>query len=259
MHTRHCLTLAFLLTVCASGYCSTNFIGYNGVNWDTTGQVNWRSSSVHPSRTFEQALNGLGIKGDGTVHSNMIYGDPPPAPGQGGAFTMGISGALSSSLGNPRGGTLSGGHWVEFSFDQVYKVSEMWIWNYNENGSFNGSGGGTSYPADQWTAQGMREITIQATAVGGGGGGTWGSDDPADWTTVFSGDIPQALGRPEEPVSLVVNFGGIPVRYVVITTTANPALINRMADIGLPHTDAGLAEVRFLKVPPNDGTVLFVR
>jgi len=260
MHTRNYLTLAFLLTFCASGYCATNFIGYNGVNWDTTGKVNWRSSSAHPSRNFGFAINGTGIKGDGTVHSNMIYGDPPPAAGQGGIITMGITSTLSLSQGNPRGGTVPGGHWVEFSFDQIYTIGEMWLWNYNENCCFDGSGGGTNYPADQWTAQGMREVTIQVTAVGGGGGGLWGSNDPADWTTVFSGDIPQALGRPEEPVSLVVNFGGIPVRYLVITTTANPARLNWTVAAGMSGvTDAGFGEIRFFEIPKTEGSVLFVK
>lgn len=239
---------------------NTHFIGYNGVNWDTTGQVGWRSSSIHPRRIFDFALNGNGIKGDGTVHSNMIDGDPPPAPGQGEFLTMAISSTLSMSLANPRGGTVPGGHWVEFSFNQVYPVSEMWLWNYNENGSFNGSGGGMNYPANQWTAQGMREVTIQATAVGGGGGGNWGSDDPADWNTVFTGEIPQALGRPEEPASLVVNFGGIHVRYVVITTSADLRRVNWIVNAGMSgYTDAGLAEARFFKIPENEGTVLFVR
>lgn len=259
-YTRLCLTLVFVLACGVAGHGATNFIGYNGVNWDTTGKINWRSSSIHPSRTFDYALNGFGIKGDGTVHSNMILGDPPPSPGKGATITMAISAAIHVSLANPRGGTVAGGHWVEFAFDQAYPISEIWLWNYNENCCFNSGDGDPGSPIGPWTAQGMREVTIQATAVGGGDGGTWGSDDPADWTTLFAGDIPQAFGRPEEPVSLVVNVGGNAVRYVVITTTANPARLNWTVAAGMSGiTDAGFGEVRFFTIPPTEGAVLFIR
>lgn len=258
---RECHLVVLVVLVSGTpGHALTNYIGYNGVNWDTRGKVSWRSSSAHPSRTFDYAINGFGIKGDGSVHSNMVYGDPPPAPGQGATITMAMFSALSASLPNPRGGTLPGGHWVEFAFDQAYPVDEMWIWNVNENTLFNGSGGGTDYPVNTWTIQGVREVTIQATAVGGGGGGAWGSDDAGDWTTVFTGEVPQAHGRPEEPVSLAVDFGGMPVRYVVMTTTTDPALLNWSAQAGYSGiTDAGVGEVRFYTVPPNDGAAIFIR
>ena len=190
----------------------------------------------------------------------MVYGDPPPAPGQGATITMAMFAALPASLANPRGGTVPGGHWVEFAFDQVYPLHEAWIWSMNENSVFDGSGDGTDYPVDAWTVQGVREITVQATAVRGGGGGSWGSDDPADWATIFNGEVPQAFGRPDEPVSLVVDFGGIPARHVVITTTADPARLNWAAEAGFPGiTDAGLGEIRFYTTPPNEGTAVFIR
>ena len=48
----------------------------------------------------------------------------------------------------------------------------MHIWNYAE-GDLNGYA---------WSAMGLRRVTIQYTAVGGGGtNGAWGSDSPADW------------------------------------------------------------------------------
>ena len=260
MFRRLCLAIVFVLASGRVGNATMDYIGYTGVDWDTTGKVSWRASAAHGTRTFDYALNGTGVQGDGTMHSNMVFGDPPPAPGQGGTITMANTSILSASLANPRGGTLPGGHWVEFAFDQVYPLVEMWIWNFNENNLFDGEGDGTDYPVDPWTAQGMREVTIQSTAVGGGGGGAWGSDDPADWATVFTGEIPQALGRPAEPVSLVVDFAGMAARYVVITTSADAARLNWTTEAGYSGiTDTGLSEIRFYRTAPNEGTVLFVR
>ena len=231
---------------------SSQGIGEPGASntWNSSGKVNWRASSTHGSRTFDYALNGFGIKGNGTVHSNMIFGDPPPASGQGGTITMGMFSSLAASLSNPRGGTVPGGHWVEFAFDRLYSLGEVWIWNQNENSLFDGNGSGTDYPVDAWTAQGIREVTIQATAIRKPGG-SWGSDRPTDWITVFAGEVPQAFGREEEPVSLAVDFDGLRAQYVVITTSSDPARLNWALNAGLPGvTDAGFSEVRFLFPQP---------
>ena len=87
-------------------------------------------------------------------------------------------------------------------------LKEMWIWNYNENNHAGRSDGVP--PHYYWTASGMRDVVIQSSLTG--------SEDPADWQTVYEGDISCAMGQGEAPVDLRVDFGGADARYVVITS-----------------------------------------
>lgn len=180
--------------------------------WDTRSAVTIAGfSSQHASRSWTHVIDGSGISGEqGLYHTNQIL------PAGSTTETMGISRTLAASMANPRGGTVAGGHWVEFAFDRVYALTQMWIWNYNEI---------------PWSEQGFNGVTIEYATTGG--------RDPAEWHTIHAGPIPRAGEGDAAPPDLIVDFRGAAARHVVITTGA----------VGYNHSvnlvDAGLSEVRF--------------
>lgn len=215
------------------------FVGDTGAGWDTRSAVSVRASTEKPSREAVTAIDGRGLDPTGRFHTNYLF----PSEGPEGArryphhpapdTTMWLAGHDAPS---PRGGTVDGGEWIEFSFDRVVPLKEMWIWNYNENnhaGRFDGVP-----PHYYWTASGMRDVVIQSSLTG--------SEDPAGWQTVYEGDIACAMGQGEAPVDLRVDFGGAEARYVVITSKPGGRVnwveekVNRTG-----HIDVGLSEVRF--------------
>ena len=218
------------------------FIGDTGEGWNTTSNVRVRASGEKPTREAIHIIDGSGIDPTGRFHTHYLYpAEPPPGappyphplpPGR----TMWLSGNDDGDHENPRGGTIPGNHWIEFTFDRDYHLDQMCIWNYNENNHANRSDGVP--PHYYWSAEGMRDITIQYSTTGG--------TDPGEWTTIYDGEIECAIGQPEQPVNLVVQFGGARARYVVITTDMG----NKTSWVE-EHTNvrdryfAGISEVRF--------------
>jgi hypothetical protein len=149
------------------------------------GTVNVTVSSEHSAtRAGVNAGNGSGLSEDGLQHDAVVA-------------NMWMSSVLSASLSNPRGGTVAGGHWIEFDFGEVKAVDEMWIWNYNEA---------------PFRAQGFKDITIQYSVTGSG--------IPGDWTTIYDGVLPMAAtAGPNNAtdVSLIVDFNEVSARMVVLT------------------------------------------
>lgn len=186
-------------------------IGASATNsWNSAGAVVVRASSQHPSNPAQSLINGSGVLSGGELHSN------------GGLF---VTGQLAASLANPRGGTVEGGHWVEFELDRVYPLGEMWLWNYN----------GRS-PSSDYRVQGFRRVTIQYSATGG--------ISPAEWSTAYASEVPMAASSSPDYVclpSMKLDFGGAAAKYVVITTDSGPSL-NWSGGL---YGDAGLSEVRF--------------
>jgi len=184
--------------------------------WDSPLGVTVRASSSHPDLPPVRVIDGSGITADGLRHD-------------GNRNNMWISSVLADSQANPRGGTVSGSHWIEFKFDKIHRVDRMLIWNYNEY---------------DWRIQGAKEVAIQYS--------TTGTADPADWVTIYEGQIPMADSGPpsyETPVSLVVDFGGAAARYVVIT--ADAGIDMNWSNGGSDRV--GLSEVRFEQIPaPGD-------
>jgi hypothetical protein len=203
------------------------FIGDTGSGWNSTSAVSVRAGNEHAggSRLAVDTINGTGINAAGEVHDQ----DP-------------MSMWLSLEFTTPdRFGVSPGGHWIEYAFDQVYSVQELWIWNYTE-----GDPGGYA-----WSAQGLRNVTIKYTSVDGPGG--WGSLAPGDWTTVFSGDLDVYDPGQPRTTSDVIDFGSASVKYVLITTSTDDTTMNWVAEhrpINYPNDDSGLSEVRFYATDP---------
>ena len=217
------------------GWDSMNEEGVQIIYTDTN---NRRTSIADPRYYYPQnTINGSGLDlATGLLHTWQL--DAPPSPEYSG---NGIGGYSHCENGwgrvgeeNQRGGTVAGGTYFEYMFDQPYQLGEMWIWNYNAN---------TYYPG------GIKNATIEYSVTG--------STDPADWTTVYTGEVPIAsgAGNADSTVDLVVNFGGATAQFVVITSTAGLDR-NHYPDVvtGDWRDDlVALSEIRFNKysIPEN--------
>jgi hypothetical protein len=106
-------------------------------------------------------------------------------------------------------------HWIQYEFDKVYKLHEMWVWNSNQ-------------PVEAFVGFGARDVTIEF------------STDGAAWTTLQGvPEFAQATGSATYAANTVVNFNGFAAKFVRLTINKNWGT--------LPQ--AGLSEVRFFYVP----------
>ncbi|MDP7347250.1 MAG: hypothetical protein QF735_03435, partial [Phycisphaeraceae bacterium] len=183
--------------------------------WSSSAAIKVRASSSHATCIADNVINGSGISTDGMTH------DPADPANK---F---VTGPMADSKANPRGGTVEGGHWIEFAFDDPCRLGEMWIWNFDSRTD--------SY---DWRIQGFKRVTIQYS--------TTGSDEPDDWTTIYEGLVPQVVTTAATAISLIIDFDGAQAKYVTITTAdaQEHNWSNGKA------SDAGLSEVRFYLAPP---------
>lgn len=101
--------------------------------------------------------------------------------------------------------------------------------------------------------QGMKDVTIQATATGNGS--DWGSDSGWDWATLANVTIAQGLGDAAGQLPQIIDVAGNgSFQYVVVTTDADKKKANYEFDIradvwpdGGP--DASWSEAHFHYVP----------
>ncbi|MHC4172860.1 MAG: discoidin domain-containing protein, partial [Planctomycetota bacterium] len=124
------------------------------------------------------------------------------------------------------------GVWIEYEFDKIYKLHQMWVWNYNQT-------------IESILGFGFRDVTIEYS--------TNGTDYTTLGTTVEFAQAPGAAGYAHD----TVDFGGLGAKYVRLTATSNWGGI-------LPQY--GLSEVRFLYIPvsatepyPDSGATGVVR
>ncbi|UCC98404.1 MAG: discoidin domain-containing protein [Phycisphaerales bacterium] len=108
------------------------------------------------------------------------------------------------------------GVWVQYEFDKMQKLHQMWVWNANQ--TFEGLFG-----------FGMKTVTVEYSANG------------VDWTALA--DVPEfakAPGTSGYAHNTTVDFGGAVARYVKLTASSNWGGV-------LPQF--GLSEVRFFSIP----------
>jgi hypothetical protein len=106
--------------------------------------------------------------------------------------------------------------WIQYEFDGVYKLYELWVWNYNH--SFESTLG-----------FGFNDVTIEYSVNG------------TDWTAL--GDVqfaqaPAADGYAHLPP---VDMQGVPAQYVRLTANSNFSGMSQF----------GLSEVRFFYIPAH--------
>jgi hypothetical protein len=106
--------------------------------------------------------------------------------------------------------------WIQYEFDKVYKLYQMWVWNSNQSVELD-------------VGFGAKDVTVETSL------------DGTTWTALM--DVPefaQATGEPNYVHNTTVGFGGVQARFVKLTIKSN------WAD-GIKQ--AGLSEVRFFYVP----------
>jgi len=113
---------------------------------------------------------------------------------------------------------LPGQAWIEYEFDKVYTLHQMWVWNYNGE-----------FPLNWY---GLNSVTIEYSLTGTDG----------DWTPLEGvPDFNQAPGSADYAHNTTVNFGGKAAKYVRITANSN--FSNGIFE------NYGLSEVRFFYIP----------
>jgi Concanavalin A-like lectin/glucanases superfamily len=104
--------------------------------------------------------------------------------------------------------------WLLYEFDNVYKLHEMLVWNYN-------------VMFEPVLGFGVKDVTVEYSV------------DGADWTVLGDVELAQATARADYVANTAVDMGGVAAKSVRITVNSNFG--------GLPQY--GLSEVRFLSIP----------
>jgi hypothetical protein len=105
--------------------------------------------------------------------------------------------------------------WIQYEFDGVYKLHQMWVWNSNQLSELD-------------LGLGAKDVTIEV------------SIDGNTWTPLANvPEFAQASAEDTHIYNTIVNFGGVSAKYVRLNIDSNWG--------GLKQ--AGLSEVRFFYIP----------
>ncbi|UCE48035.1 MAG: discoidin domain-containing protein, partial [Phycisphaerales bacterium] len=106
--------------------------------------------------------------------------------------------------------------WIEYQFDKVYKLHEMWIWNQNQL-------------IESAIGYGFKDVSIEYSV------------DGVSYTTLgTTHEFAQGPGAVGYAANTTIDFGGAVAKYVKLTANSN------WGDI---LTQYGLSEVRFFSIP----------
>lgn len=119
--------------------------------------------------------------------------------------------------------TTGGGEptWIQYEFDALYKLYEMWVWNYNVQ-------------FELVLGFGLKDVTVEY------------STDGIDWIVLGEVQFAQATARADYTANTTVDLGGVAARFVRLTVSTGWG----------PLGQFGLSEVRFFHKPaaPRDPT-----
>ena len=109
----------------------------------------------------------------------------------------------------------TGPHWIQYEFDRIYALNELWAWNSNQL-------------VEPFMGFGAKTVKIEY------------STDGATWT-VLEGvpEFAKASGQAGYAHNTVVSFGGISAKHVKLTIEKGWG--------AMPNV--GLSEVRFFYIP----------
>ena len=130
----------------------------------------------------------------------------------------GLTGDLHSTLATAMwlSGDSPGGAWIQYAFDRVYKLHEMWVWNYNGEGLN--------------ALLGLKSVTVSSSTNG------------TNWMQLGGmTEFAIAPGSANYAHNTTINFGGVAAKYVKITANSNWS--------GGAFNKYGLSEVRFFYIP----------
>ena len=203
MYRKFCFLVSFLLLAFMA--TSASAIDPNGrLEWSTD-IVDCNADSEPPGLVqynveISAALDGSGLDANGWLHDNDWVDSWLSDP----------NGAGDS---NTPPGDCSGQAWISVEFGGKYNISQMRVWNFNENGN---------------TSPGLKNVSIEY------------STDGSNWTTLSAlTTIPEAPGTPDAPNDIIVSFGNVEARYVVITANSTNG------HYGVDPNRYGLAELAF--------------
>jgi len=105
--------------------------------------------------------------------------------------------------------------WIQYEFDRVYKLYEMWVWNHNTS-------------IELVLGFGVKDATIEYSL------------DGASWTTLGTVEFARAPGAAGYAHNTTIDLAGVPAKYVKITANSNwGGVLNQY----------GLSEVRIFYIP----------
>jgi len=173
---------------------------YRGSLWSFTTEpvaypienITATASSSDIDKGPENTVNGAGLDATGLLHGKE-----------------GDSVWLSSMMGpQPT--------WIEYEFDGVYKLYEMWVWNSNDS-------------LEPAIGFGFKDVTIEYSV------------NDTDYTTLgTTHEFARAPGLDNYAHNTTVDFNGVSAKYVRLTANSN---------WGSLFDQYGLSEVRFFYIP----------
>jgi hypothetical protein len=176
---------------------------YEGAVWSFTTEllaypiedVTATASSEALNRGAENVVNGSGLDESGLLHGKK---------GDENMWLSDITGPQPT--------------WIEFDFDQPYKLHEMWVWNANDS-------------LEPMIGFGFKDVTIEYSANG------------TDYTTLgTTHEFARAPGVDGYEHNTTIDMAGVPGKYVRLTVnSAWGSILNQY----------GLSEVRFFYIPVN--------
>ncbi len=104
--------------------------------------------------------------------------------------------------------------WVQFEFDRVYKLHELWVWNYNVE-------------FELLLGFGTKNVTVEY------------STDAADWASLGDVELVRGTAKSAYAHNTTVDLGGVAAKYVRLTVNSGFGVLSQY----------GLSEVRFMYIP----------
>jgi hypothetical protein len=147
------------------------------------------SSSTVKGMTPDKTVDGSGLTGD--AHSTD-------------ATAMWLSGSLAALPA-----------WIQYEFDDIYILSELWVWNANQ-------------AIEDFIGFGAKDVTIEYSL------------DGVEWTSLGDVQFSQAPGAAGYTSNTTVDMAGVQAKFVRLTIHNN---------WGGMASQTGLSEVRFYYIP----------
>ncbi len=174
---------------------------YQGSIWSFTTKpvgyaienVTATASSSDVGKGPENTVNGSGLDDSGLLHDNI-----------------GVDSMWLSSMAGPQPA------WIEYEFDNVYKLHEMWVWNSNDS-------------LEPVVGFGLKDVTIEYSV------------DGANYATLgATHEFARAPGAPDYAHNTTVDLSGVTAKHIKLTANSNwGGFLNQY----------GLSEVRLLYIP----------
>jgi len=192
--------------------------GLVGYAWDVVTVQNVTSAGASYVSTAN-TINGSGMTGD--LHDSAY-----------GTLWMTAVGSNGGGESDPHPGTYNPGPgawtWIKFDFNDVCRLHELWVWNYNE-----------------WTVRGLKNVVIEYTRDGT----TW--KKLGDYQFARAPFDANGHGYDNYAHNTTIDFNGVEANSVIITTQKNAG--SNWGNWGDP-TLFGLSEVRFYCFGPIPAT-----